>query len=78
MKQGGADALSLGGLQTGEDGKILRKRHFSDITNNTQMNSQTNASSSSSNSSSSRGTVVNITFNNCANVTYSTTSPKNT
>ena len=65
MKQGGADVLSLGGLQKAEDGSILRKRPFAEMTTH---NSQNNATTSSSNSH--RGTVINISFNNCHDVTY--------
>jgi integrase len=78
MKQGAADVLSFGGLQKDQEGGLLRKRPFQDIFNNSNMNTLASSSSSSSSNSSAKGTVVNITFNNCANVTYTTNEQKNT
>ena len=77
MKQGGADILSLGGLQRGQDGTVLRKRTYNDMSvHNTQNNSQSTSTATSSSSNTHKGTVVNITFNNCNNVTYSPTEYK--
>ena len=77
MKQGGADILSLGGLQRGQDGTVMRKRTYNDMSvHNTQNNSQSTSTATSSSSNTHKGTVVNITFNNCNNVTYSPTEYK--
>ena len=59
MKQRASDVLSLGGLQTDQDGQQLRKRKA----NNEPEQISTNSKTMSAN-------VYNITFNNCNNTNF--------
>ena len=59
MKQRASDALSFGGLQTGQDGQQLRKR----IANNEPEQITTSSETMSAN-------VYNIAFNNCTNTNF--------
>ena len=60
MKQGGADALSLEGLQKDEDGQVLRKRKSSnDYLQSTKLPGGSND-----------GGKMNVSFHNCTTVNY--------
>lgn len=59
MKQKASDVLSIGGLQTGVDGKQLRK-----------CKKQEEPEQKSSSSRTATATVYNISFTNCDNTNF--------
>ena len=59
MKQRASDVLSLGGLQTGQDGQQLRKRKATNEPEQITTSSKTMSAN-----------VYNITFNNCSNTNF--------